>query len=57
EGEVSFSGGISRKLDERRRRLRGGSDNPSDASSTTDQDLDVQFIRVEKELELKTKEL
>ncbi|CAN0525217.1 unnamed protein product, partial [Ectocarpus sp. 8 AP-2014] len=57
EGEVSFSGGIRRKLDERRRRLRWVSDNPSDASSTTDQDLDVQFIRVEKELELKTKEL
>ncbi|CAM9291386.1 unnamed protein product [Ectocarpus fasciculatus] len=44
-------------LDERRRRLSGGSDTSSDASSTTDEDLDVQFIRVEKELKLKTKEL
>ncbi|CAN0418701.1 unnamed protein product, partial [Pylaiella littoralis] len=57
EGEVSFKGGISRMLDERRCRLSGGSDTPSDASSTTDEDLDVQFIRVEKELKLKTKEL
>ncbi|CAM9527781.1 unnamed protein product [Pylaiella littoralis] len=57
EGDVSFKGGIRRMLDERRRRLSGGSDTPSDASSTTDKDLDVQFIRVEKEPKLKTKEL
>ncbi|CAM9233484.1 unnamed protein product, partial [Ectocarpus sp. 12 AP-2014] len=57
EGEVSFKGGIRRMLDERRRRLSGGSDTPLDASSTTEEDLDVQFIRVEKELKLKTKEL
>ncbi|CAN0426362.1 unnamed protein product, partial [Ectocarpus sp. 12 AP-2014] len=44
-------------LDERRRRLSGGSDTPSDASSTSDEDLDMQFIQVEKELKLKTKEL
>ncbi|CAM9537615.1 unnamed protein product, partial [Ectocarpus sp. 8 AP-2014] len=44
-------------LDEGRRWLSGESDTPSDASSTTDEDLDVQFIRVEKELKLKTKEL
>ncbi|CAN0427863.1 unnamed protein product, partial [Pylaiella littoralis] len=57
EGEVSFKGGVRRMLDERRRRLSGGSDTPSDASSTTNEDLDVQFIRVEKELKLKTKKL
>ena len=57
EGEVSFKGGIRRMLDERRHRLSGGSDTPSDASSTSDEDLDVQFIRVEKALKLKTKEL
>ncbi|CAM9474198.1 unnamed protein product, partial [Ectocarpus sp. 4 AP-2014] len=57
EGEVSFKGGVRRMLDERRRRLSRESDTPSDASSTTDEDLDVQFIRVEKELKLKTKEL
>ncbi|CAM9882956.1 unnamed protein product, partial [Pylaiella littoralis] len=44
-------------LDERRRRLSGGSDTPSDASSTSNEDLDVPFIRVEKALKLKTKEL
>ncbi|CAN0399763.1 unnamed protein product [Pylaiella littoralis] len=44
-------------LNERRRRLSGGSDTPSDASSMTDEDLHVQFIRVEKELKLRTKEL
>ncbi|CAB1105429.1 unnamed protein product [Ectocarpus sp. CCAP 1310/34] len=57
EGEVSFKGGIRRMLDERRGRLSGGSDTPSDISSTTDEDLDVHFIRVEKELKLRTKEL
>ncbi|CAM9496609.1 unnamed protein product, partial [Scytosiphon promiscuus] len=57
EGEVSFKGGIRRMLDERRRRLSGGSDTSSDASSTTDEDLDARFIRVEKEIKLKTKEL
>ncbi|CAM9900453.1 unnamed protein product, partial [Ectocarpus sp. 4 AP-2014] len=57
EGEVSFNGGIRRMLDERRRRLSGGSDNPSDVSSTTEEDLDVRFIRVKKELKLKTKDL
>ncbi|CAM9913371.1 unnamed protein product, partial [Ectocarpus sp. 8 AP-2014] len=44
-------------LDERRRRLSGGSDTPSDVSSTTEEDHDVRFIRVEKELKLKTQEL
>lgn len=55
EGEVSFKGGIRRMLDERCRWLSGGSDTPSDTSSTTDEDLAVQFIRVKKELKLETK--
>ncbi|CAN0536390.1 unnamed protein product, partial [Ectocarpus sp. 12 AP-2014] len=49
DGEISFKGGIRRMLDERRRRLSGGSDTPSVSSSTTDEDLDARFIRVEKE--------
>ncbi|CAN0199212.1 unnamed protein product, partial [Ectocarpus sp. 6 AP-2014] len=43
-------------LDERRRRLSGGLDTPSDVSSTTEEDL-VRLIQVGKELKLKTKEL
>ena len=43
-------------LDERRRRLSGGSDAPSVSSSTTDEDLDALFIRVEEELKFKRME-
>ncbi|CAM9544372.1 unnamed protein product, partial [Ectocarpus sp. 4 AP-2014] len=56
DGEVYFKGGIRRMLDERRRRLSGGSKIPSDSRSTTDEDFDVRFIRVEKELKLKRME-
>ncbi|CAB1099668.1 unnamed protein product [Ectocarpus sp. CCAP 1310/34] len=41
EGEVSSNRDIRRMLDERPRRLSGGSNTPSDASSTTDEDRDV----------------
>lgn len=48
----SSTGGTEIKLNDRRHRLKEGSDTLSDASGMPEKDLDVEFGNVEKELKL-----